>query len=240
LPGHTEYRCVDFRWEDGHRTCDTEETYIHGGYSLIDRTGRSIGGYSYFRDFSEGLAAVCDGRWGFIDKNGQEIIHSIYESVRNFHEGFAAFARNGKWGFIDKTGNEVIPPIYDVARDFSEGFALVRSSWDGKWFFIDKKGIAVHKVKNTKTNDIPTGISFRYADGLNSFSEGWAAVQKRGRWGFINKSGKEVIPCKYEDAKNFYEGLATVRKKFFWGFIDKTGAVDYCVVAKGSSFKVLQ
>ena len=90
LPGHTEYRCVDFRWEDGYRTCDTEETYIHGGYSLIDGTGRSIGGYSDFRDFSEGLAAVCDGRWGFIDKNGQEM-----NQLETSTKGLLLFARTG-------------------------------------------------------------------------------------------------------------------------------------------------
>jgi len=38
------------------------------------------------------------------------------------------------------------------------------------------------------------------------FSEGFAAVKKGGKYGYINKSGKLVIPCKYTVAKPFRVG----------------------------------
>jgi predicted Ser/Thr protein kinase len=50
-----------------------------------------------------------------------------------------------------------------------------------------------------------------------------AAVQLNDKWGFIDKTGKEVIPCKYFRAHNFSEGLAAVKLNDKWGFIDKTG-----------------
>ena len=48
-------------------------------------------------------------------------------------------------------------------------------------------------------------------------------VRRKGRFGYIDKSGREVIPCKYDDACSFLEGLALVKVGDKWGFIDKTG-----------------
>ena len=62
---------------------------------------------------------------------------------------------------------------------------------------------------------------------IGEFSEELAYVYF-GNWenkkmGFINKTGKEIIPCIYENVSNFSEGLAAVQKNGKWGFIDKTG-----------------
>ena len=60
-------------------------------------------------------------------------------------------------------------------------------------------------------------------DDVRSFSEGLAHVQLNDKWGFIDKTGKEIILFKYDDAEDFSEGLAPVELNFKWGFIDKTG-----------------
>jgi hypothetical protein len=43
------------------------------------------------------------------------------------------------------------------------------------------------------------------------------------QWGYIDRSGKLIIPVQFEDAFSFSEGLAAVENKGNWGFIDKTG-----------------
>ena len=46
------------------------------------------------------------------------------------------------------------------------------------------------------------------------------------KWGFINKTGKLVIPCQWKDAFPFFEGLAEVKDaNGKWHKIDKTGKV---------------
>lgn len=55
--------------------------------------------------------------------------------------------------------------------------------------------------------------------------EGLAGVEKDGKRGYVNKSGKIVIPVQYEQSSGFYEGLAAVKKQDKWGYIDKTGKV---------------
>ena len=51
-------------------------------------------------------------------------------------------------------------------------------------------------------------------------------VQKGGKWGFIDKIGKEIVPFKYSFVSwetHFSDGTKKVRNGFKWGFIDKKG-----------------
>ena len=53
-----------------------------------------------------------------------------------------------------------------------------------------------------------------------------AAVQSSNHlWGFIDKTGNEIIACEYEDIHDFKEGLALFQGKSSMkhGYIDKTG-----------------
>ena len=60
-------------------------------------------------------------------------------------------------------------------------------------------------------------------DAFGDFSEGYAAVNKGGKWGFINTKGEEVIPCKYDGAKSFSGGYAAIENGGKWGFINTKG-----------------
>ena len=51
-------------------------------------------------------------------------------------------------------------------------------------------------------------------------------IERGGKFGFADETGKVVIPCQWESAGSFSEGLAAVKDdKKKWGFIDKTGTV---------------
>lgn len=55
------------------------------------------------------------------------------------------------------------------------------------------------------------------------FCEGLCAVQVGGKWGFLNTSGKIVIPCQYDDVWNFKNGTAAVKFNDKYGLINKNG-----------------
>lgn len=57
------------------------------------------------------------------------------------------------------------------------------------------------------------------------FTEGLRAVEKEGKWGFINKTKEQVIPFEYDEVRPFDEGLAMVRTGEQWGYIDKSGKI---------------
>ena len=80
-------------------------------------------------------------------------------------------------------------------------------------------GLRSFYQKNVLTSDF---LKLLY-DDVGDFYEGLAWVKMNGKWGLIDKSGREVIPCKYDYARDFSEGLATVRINGKWGYIDKSG-----------------
>src|SRR5690625_1903603 len=54
-----------------------------------------------------------DGRWGFIDREGDLVIAPEFEEAKGFYEGRAAVKSNGLYGFIDSEGRIVIEPQYE-------------------------------------------------------------------------------------------------------------------------------
>ena len=99
--------------------------------------------------FKEGLAAVYkDGKWGYINTKGEQIVECKFDDARGFNEGFARVQKDGKWGYINTKGEQIIECKFDDACDFSEGFARVKK--DGKWGYINTKGCFVifDKSKN--------------------------------------------------------------------------------------------
>lgn len=69
----------------------------------------------------------------------------------------------------------------------------------------------------------PTNNWRKKYEYVEDFSEGLAAVELNGKYGFVDKSGNVVIPLKYDLAWWFSEGLASVRLNGKWGFVNKTG-----------------
>ena len=59
----------------------------------------------------------------------------------------------------------------------------------------------------------------------NPFYDGMAIVrQKKSGYGYIDNSGKLVIPYSFAYAENFSEGLAVVANEDgYYGYVDKTG-----------------
>ena len=129
--------------------------------------------YDFIKDFFEGLAMVRKNyRYGYIDKEGNEVIALQYEDAKDFSEGLAMVCKNYRYGYIDKEGNEVIALQYEDAENFSEGLAVVRK--DGKFGYIDRNG----EVR----------IPFCHFNA-NSFQNGKAEVEIEKTWYYRDKLG---------------------------------------------------
>ena len=82
----------------------------------------------------------------------------------------------------------------------------------GHFYFSESYSKAAVIANNLKPYDV-----------CHPYSEGMACVEVKGKCGFIDKNGYEIIPCKYDDTEGFSEGLAGVEKGGKWGFIDRNG-----------------
>lgn len=148
---------------------------------------------------------------GAIDWEGKTVIPFIYNSVEPFSEGLAAVSDKNGTGFVNRNGEVVIPLQFEEAEPFSDGLAVVKKT-DGTYAYIDKTGkIAID--------------ASQYSSVL-PFYEGLAMVRSRNthKAGFIDKTGKEVIPCQYRWAGYFRNGVtyASDAEGKNW-LIDKTG-----------------
>ena len=106
---------------------------------------------------------INDGKWGFINFEGLEVIPPQFDVAEVFSDGLALVKFSGKWGYVDKEGKYAINPQFESGKEFSELFAAVKSK--GKWGFIDKKGDFI--------------VRPIFSDA-KSFSSGLAAVKENG------------------------------------------------------------
>jgi len=96
--------------------------------------------------FSEGLCAVWNNGYGYIDTKGELVIPYDLALGEHFSEELAVFQPKGKnknYGFIDKTGKIVIEPIFTAADNFENGLAsvIVGKEYENyRYGYIDKKG----------------------------------------------------------------------------------------------------
>ena len=73
-----------------------------------------------------------------------------------------------------------------------------------------------------KTGMVRIGQKFTSAF---SYSEGLAAVEINGKWGYINKNGLIAVPPQFDVAYPFSEGLAFVKIGKNWGCINTNGDI---------------
>jgi len=95
------------------------------GYILIDGEGSRIGSETYedVKVFYENTYAAVkkDGKWGFIDRDGNWFLEPAYEEARSFLNGFAAVRIDGLWGFMDMEKEIRIPCQFTEVKDFTAG-----------------------------------------------------------------------------------------------------------------------
>lgn len=210
---------------------------VFDNYSgIIDKKGRFISQlmFKFPQALSEGKFVVqapfqnTTGRYldegeprnTYIDTNGQ-LFSVSYSRCGSFCSGRALVAQPYHHLFlIDKTGKrikrldgEVVPGLqqYTWIYDFSESVIPLRSG--GLVGFWDTNGNFVIKPVYQEAK---------------SFRNGFAAVAKKIdgklKWGFIDKKGKLIIACKFDDVGDFYEGVAKAQQSIgVCGYIGSSG-----------------
>lgn len=193
------------------------KTGISGGkYVLYDYSGKKLtkyddkDSYDEITPFYEGFARVKrNGKYGYIDSKGNEIIPLEYEYAGVFSSGVAAVS-NGekKAGAINKKNQVVVPFEYENLGNFVDGVSFYKQ--DSLYGLINNKGEKITKP---------------IFKGIGNFSEGLAPFMKDGKIGYLNTKGEIVIQAEYDTGNPFSEGCAMVSKDKKAGYIDKKGTL---------------
>ena len=89
-------------------------------------------------NFYEGFAWVKkDGKWGYINTKGEQIVECKFDSVGNFSEGFAIVKKDGKWGYINTKG---YPVFFDKGKNKIEVFFDKVIDRSNNTFYLSRLG----------------------------------------------------------------------------------------------------
>ncbi len=138
---------------------------VQGYMDMTGKTVFTLEGYSNMGPFQDGLAFVRDaetGLYGFIDRNGSEVIPCQYAEVGNFIDGYAYVRQDGLYGYIDKTGTLVIPCEYDAA--FGAGSGLFSVGKDGKYGLVNAANEAVVPLEYDDISSSECGVAYAVKD----------------------------------------------------------------------------
>lgn len=133
--------------------------------------------YVYSEDSDGWRKIEKNGKKGFIDKTGKEVVPPKYDYIYSPEDnGWRKVELSNKKGFINAEGVEIVPVIYDYINSPDEsGWRKVEKN--GKKGFINEKGEEV----------VPPIYDYIY-----SWSGGLAKVEKDDKTGYINRQGKLV------------------------------------------------
>lgn len=166
--------------------------------------------YDYVDNCVCGLSKVQkDGKVGYVNKEGVEVIRPQYAEGLTYHEGYTAVRMDANWMYIDSTGKAITEPVFGDAVSFSNGLAAV--SKNNLYGFINTTGEVV--------------IPYQFSTA-RSFTEGLApASNAKGYWGFIDIHGNWAIKPVYDFTDCFENGEARVMKDQKVLFIDRHNKV---------------
>lgn len=104
---------------------------MEGKWYLIDSSGKKIceTGFAEAKaPESNGYIAVGDGngKWGFIDWAGNQVIPYQYTDAYSFSNHVAAVLNVNDWSYISESNKKVIEEILEEAQPFHNGLAIVR------------------------------------------------------------------------------------------------------------------
>jgi len=167
-----------------------------------------------------------DGKWGYINRNGEVVVPPRFTYAKDFSDGLARFVDGTSRGFLDTQGKVAfmlegeLKDVYWVWR-FSEG--LAEFSKKDKCGFIDRKGKIMVPAEYDKSDSFSDGLAGVNIGAKPDNTPPRPTLKVGGKWGFIDKTGALAIPIQFEYVDRFSDGLALVRIGDKFVYIDKTG-----------------
>lgn len=213
-------------------------------WSILSFDGKLLSsrGYEAFGENKHFTLVKKNNFWGVLNENGKEKIACVYDSILDSNDQQLVVAFKGKYGIISSSEHWLLAPQTHplqlvnqsyylqhegpllTLKDFNnqaiyftnntltpveDGF-LETTSFGERWH-ISYKGI-VTKLQQKPLQEFTI---------LGEEHEGYRAIQKDGKWGFVDAQGRLRIANRYDGVKHFSEGLAPFYLRNKWGFITK-------------------
>lgn len=233
----------------------------NGKYGLVDGKFNEVlpFEYSLIAPSENGILIIGQNYlYGLMDQKLNWIIKPTYKYISFFVNGYAVVSdKDNLQGAINTKGNLTAPPQFSslsLVDKAGPGLAIYRQKGSDRSGLVNvatgkiitpanyilyssdyTDGVFVFRRDGKKGMVDTTGKEIFY-DAYTDFSPGFgyhrAWVMKNNKYGFIDNTGKLVIPLQYDMIGGFVEGLAKVRVNGKNGFINPKGELVIPMIYK--------
>jgi len=182
-----------------------------------------------------------NNHWGLINRYGEEIVDCVFDDIYaiqddqivvSFHKEKGVINTSGEWVVLPRKANSIqlineeyfIEEVGKLKRlnhvtdgiiyftenqiDIFDGYLLEYTSDGGIWK-IDFSGQIVEQARDESYEEVRPP------------SEGFYAIKKDGKYGFIDAQNRLRIANRYDEVGDFSQGLAGFKLIGKWGFLNK-------------------
>ena len=157
-------------------------------WSILDKNGKIQ------RNFQvENMSPYSDAYWkisgngyeGIMDLNGKMLTNHEINRIGKLQDDVSIIECSGKFGLIRSNGKIIIPARFD-SLIYADGFIYTRfkENQEMGWAVMDTFAVTKSKI---------------LYDDIRLYQEKLFAVKKKGKWGFIDRTGEEIVACVYDE-----------------------------------------
>lgn len=245
-----------------------DDESIAGNWGFVNANGIEVipPQYIFAHDFEDGIALVCKGKWeykdkwddrdttwgwwseemlwGFIDKEGNEVIPCIYDEIQFFQcEGknypvskdyfkvHIGGYPDGKWRVINKQAEYIDEMLfeyigYELSQDgcFSFRSGIV-------WSDIDETPQGVYSIPEKRVLLEPQFLGVDFFNNGNFCVETFDETLRRNIYKIIDRNGNVLFDSIYSSIYergdyyevSVFEDVADEKRRIYCGLVDKNG-----------------
>ena len=102
---------------------DYVSIYSNKELEYINKVGEIVPNTEVYEDLKLYSYQADDGKWGFVDKQGNLVVDCKYDVVTELNEyGYAGIFQENKWGVIDENGKVIVVPSYELETYYTPTF----------------------------------------------------------------------------------------------------------------------
>jgi hypothetical protein len=167
------------------------------GKSSEDENAFCTGAWDTCEVFYQDRVALAKGNfWGYVDRQGEEVLDFIYDEAAAFVRGVAVVAIDESKNLIDLKGTLLLEGDYHtLIRDVDDEIIIYGN--DLGYGLMAEDGTLV-------TQPIYEAVS-------GGFSSGLLAVSVAGKSGYCDKTGTLIVPAVYETSYEFTSGYGLIQ-----------------------------
>lgn len=160
--------------------------------------------------FGDYLVVKLDGKYGYIDNTGKEIIKPTYDKAFLMKENKAVVVIDNNYHIIDNQGNIIYTFNENVFSSsyFSENFLIIETIKDHNHYF----GYLKYDSETNSFSILNDEINFDYcAKFYNGYGIVGIAKDEKIKYTYLTPSGEYLFSDKvFDEARYFYDELACV------------------------------